>query len=212
MRHGALPLVLLLSACAASVPEGYPVSQQVAFDRLVESELSGLIARRSCGVELSVDTDAQPANSKIVWRVRSGEKMLMLTALLTPVGADRTEIVTSAWNEEDGDNAYNGTKLYPRPLVNQPVLPNLDEQIAALMEARPYDIYKVKGGVRNDGACIMQKEGRKRGTKFAVDDVPGHDSRSSASMRRYADSLRTMPKPGAPDPRAGKPMVDPRQR
>ena len=212
MLFRALPLALLLSACTAAVPEGYPVSQQVAFDRLVESELSGLIERRSCGVELSVDTDAQPANGKIVWRVRSGEKMLMLTAMLTPVGTDRTKIAVSAWNEEDGGNAYNGTKLYPRPLLNQPVRPNLDEQVAALMEGRPYDIYKVKGGVRNDGVCIMQKEGRKRGTKFAVDDIPGHDSRSSASMRRYEDSFRAAPGPGAPDPRADKPMIDPRGR
>ena len=212
MKHRALPLTLLLSACAASVPEGYPVSQQVAFDRLLESELSGLIERRSCGVELSVDTDAQAADGKIVWRLRSGEKILMLTALLTPVDADRTKITVSAWSEEDGDNAYNGTKLYPRPLVNQPVLPNLDEQVAALMEGRPYDIYKVKGGVRNDGACIMQKEGRKRGTKFSVDDIPGHDSRSSASMRRYENALRATPVPGAPDPRADKPMVDPQRR
>ena len=211
MKFHALPLVVMLSACTASVPEGYPVSQQVAFDRLVASDLAGLIERRSCGVELSVDTDAQPANGKIVWRIRSGEKMLMLTALLTPAGADRTNITVSAWNEEDGDNAYDGTKLYPRPLVNQPVLPNLEEQVTALMEERPYDIYKVKGGVRNDGACIMQKEGRKRGTRFAVDDIPGHDSRSSASARRYDESLRANPAPGAPDPRAGRPMIDPRR-
>lgn len=50
-----------------------------------------------------------------------------------------------------GKAAYSGGNFYPRPAVVQPVRPAIEEQVAALLEARPFDSEKAFAAGDNQG-------------------------------------------------------------
>lgn len=126
---------------------------------------------------------------QITWRVTSGgREMLSFTALLTPVDAAHTRVDVAVSKDKDGKEAYGGQQFYPRPAVRQPVRPAIEEQVAALLEARAFDPEKAAASGDNQ-VCNVQRAGLEEGIAFRADDIPGMDSRQSARARANGGRL-----------------------
>ncbi|HEY0116981.1 MAG TPA: hypothetical protein VGB54_14810 [Allosphingosinicella sp.] len=186
MRHRWIVNICIAAALAgcAGAPEGYPISVEEAYRRLANSELPELRLRRQCGILIHIRPEGDGSRA-VTWRVfSSGREMVSFTATLTPVDAAHTRAEISVSREDDGKEAYDGTEHYPRPAFNQPLRPAVEEQIAALLEGRPYDLDRVPRG--QDEVCGIQRAGLEHGHRFGVNDMPGLDSQGSASARRSA--------------------------
>jgi hypothetical protein len=82
---------------------------------------------------------------------------------------------------DKGGEAYDGSQFYVRPAFNQPLRPAVEEQVAAILESRAFDVRRVGPGT--DKVCLVQRGGLESGRVFRVDDVPGMDARQSAECR-----------------------------
>jgi hypothetical protein len=178
----ALSLTALLSACgeAPPPPKGqFPLSIEQAFDRL-QSKLPDFVRDRQCGILIHVSTDVQK-NRHVIWHVKSsGKLMLSFKATLTSVDANTTHVDIAVSPGENGSGeAYDGTQFYKRPAVLQPVRPAIEEQIAALLEGRPYEMSRGKIVHKNgtfssspgkDTVCLVQRGGLQSGHVFSIHD------------------------------------------
>jgi hypothetical protein len=171
------------SACQAERPPGvYDLGITEAYQRLSAHTLPDLVFARQCGILIHVKPEGGVPNRQVTWRVySSGKPVVEFTAALTAIGDKQTKIVINMPREANGGEAYDGSQFYPRPAFNQPLRPAVEEQVAAILESRAFDIRRVPRPV--DSVCSVQRGGLEHGHVFRVDDVPNNDARQSADCR-----------------------------
>lgn len=177
-RKGFMVLLLftlgVLAGCSSPDETGvYKMSTAEVYKRLVDSRFEEFLGQQQCGILIHLKRSGVHEKS-VTWQITSrGREMVYMIARLTPRGADRTkidiEIGPKEWN---GREAYDGSHMYMRPAVRQPVRPALEAQIDAALGVKPYDVVEVarKGGNR-DTVCNVQRGGLQAGVRvFSIDD------------------------------------------
>lgn len=182
MRHNigwTVAVLLLVSACddTPGEPKGqYALSQRDANARLAANDFTEFRTDRQCGILIHVRPSAH-ARGSMTWQVWSGGvSQLSFTATLTPVDDHHTKVDITVSPKLGGHEPYDGTQFYYRPAVKQPVRPAIEEQVAAALEARPYDVERLPAAAK-DSVCLVQRGGLEEGMPFDVNDRPGADSR-----------------------------------
>lgn len=170
------------SACQAERPPGvYDLSITEAYRRLSAHTLPDLVFAKQCGILIHVRPQGV-LNQRVTWRVyRSGQNVVEFSAALTAIGDKQTKVVINMPRGDNGGEAYDGSQFYARPAFNQPLRPAVEEQVAAILESRAFDVRRVGPG--RDKVCHVQRAGLESGRVFRVDDVPGMDARQSADCR-----------------------------
>ena len=172
-------------AQVASYEEPYALPVAEAYRRLAHSELDALRLGRQCGILIHIRAQGDPRRNSVTWRVySSGREMVHFTARLTPVDGNRTRVAVEMKREvRNGGEAYDGFQFYPRPAFNQPLKPAVEEQIAALLEGRDFDIMRVPRGT--DEVCSIQRAGLEHGHQpLRVEAKFGPASRTTAEEYR----------------------------
>lgn len=171
-----LAAVAGLSACAKPRPPGvFDIGIAEAYQRLAGNALPDLVYARQCGILIHV-TPEPWNNNQVTWWVRSsGREVARFTALLTPIGDKQTKVDIQIPPGPDGKEDYSGGQFYVRPAFNQPLRPAIAEQIAAILEGRPFDVSKI--GAPTDSVCNAQRGALESGIRFRVDDKPGDYNR-----------------------------------
>lgn len=136
-RLAAILSVLALTACAKE-PGVYNLPKQEALARLHDADTAGFRRAWQCGILIHFQpTDAD--DSTVTWRVVSdGETMLSFTVLLEDLGGNRTKAVIEVPPDPRGGEYYDGKKDYPRPALNQPIRPGIEELVDAAMNQRKF--------------------------------------------------------------------------
>jgi hypothetical protein len=165
----------MLSACNEP-PGQYKVGLHEAYERIANGDFSDFKIERHCGILINIASQKQPDRA-VTWNVTSsGRRMLSFTATLTRIDDKTTKVEVSILREANGREAYDGTQEYPRPALNQPVRPAIEEKIASLMTGRPYDAKRMTKEHAKDYICSLQRHGLEIGFCFTVDDKPGISS------------------------------------
>ena len=170
---------------AASYDEPYDLPVAEAYRRLAHNDLDALRFGRQCGILIHIRPQGDPRRNTVTWRVySSGREMVHFTARLTAVEGNRTRVAVEMKREvRNGGEAYDGFQFYPRPAFNQPLKPAVEEQIAALLEGRDFDIMRVPRG--RDDVCNVQRAGLEHGHRpFKVEARFGPASRTTAEEYR----------------------------
>lgn len=177
MKRGFRIVLALAGALAGCGPEPgvYEISAHEAYTRLLRSELPELVMARQCGILIHPRTEGVTDRS-VTWRVySSGREMVNFTATLTPLDAGRTRAEVSIGRNAYGQEAYDGSLFYMRPAFNQPLRPAVEEQVAALLEGRSFDVSRVPRGT--DSVCDVQRAGLEEGSqRFSVIDRPASET------------------------------------
>jgi hypothetical protein len=191
----------LLAACGGSEPGVYDMPLADALARLKSADVDGFRLARQCGILIHIKA-GEPVDDAITWNVTSsGEPVLHFTVKLAQED-NGTRATIDVPADPRGGEVYDGDKFYPRPAVNQPLRPAIQELVDAAMAQRPYEGQKL---VNTDSVCNVQRGGLESGHYvFGVDDRPGMDSRES----RRADDLESTAnaRSGDFDSSFGKPM------
>jgi len=172
-------IVLVLSAalagCGGRESGVYAIGAHDAYERLVRSALPDLVMARQCGILIHPRAEGVTDRS-VTWRVySSGREMVNFTATLTPIEAGRTRAEVSIGRNANGREAYDGSLFYTRPAFNQPLRPAVEEQVAALLEGRSFDVSRVPRGT--DSVCDVQRAGLEEGSaRFSVTDRPASET------------------------------------
>ena len=197
-------ILSLLAACG-SEPGVYDIPLPEALGRLEQADTDGFRAARQCGILIHLSASG-PRDNAITWRVTSsGSEVLRFTVRLTAEG-DGTRAAIEVPEDPKGGEMYDGRKTYPRPAVNQPLRPAIQELVDAAMERRPYDVMRLPEPRNTDRVCGIQRAGLESGSfRFGVDDKPGMDSRQSARMREAEEAEADRE---AADTSYGQPMDD----
>jgi hypothetical protein len=165
----------MLSACSEPrLPPGqYKLGLHDAYERLAKGDFNDFKFERHCGILITIASQWQHERA-ITWHVTSsGRRMLSFTATLTPVDDKTTKVEVSIPREANGRETYDGTQQYPRPALNQPVRPAIEEKIASLLTGRPYEAERMSQEYSSDYAYTLQRRGLESGACFTVDDEPG---------------------------------------
>ncbi|AZI35907.1 hypothetical protein NT2_04_04590 [Caenibius tardaugens NBRC 16725] len=179
--------IMLAAACGGKAEPGvYDLPLSEAYARLAKADIMGFRKARQCGILIHFET-TRKRDESITWRVISnGRTMVNFTVSLTDTGDGRTRATLTMPADPQGGEPYDGTKNYPRPALNQPLRPAVQELIDAAMEGRPYDVMRLPEPRNTDRVCSVQRGGLESGSfRFGIDDKPGMDSRQSA--RAFAD-------------------------
>jgi hypothetical protein len=166
----------LLAACG-NQPGTYDVPLAEALVRLEKADLDGFRMARQCGILIHLRAGS-PKDDAITWHVTSsGQEVLSFTVRLVAEGSG-TRAAIDIPADPKGGEMYGGDRFYPRPAVNQPLRPAIQELIDAAMAQRPYNGHGLKNA---DQVCNVQRAGLESGSfTFGVNDRPGMDSRRSA--------------------------------
>jgi len=165
-----LAVTVGLAGCGKQ-PGVYDVSMQEAYQRLVSNQLADLVYHRQCGILIHVRPTGIDGE-QVTWFVKSsGEEVVRFTAMLTAVGENQTKVEIKIPSDPAGGEVYDGAKFYRRPAFNQPLRPAVEEQVAAILENRPFDMARMGAG--QDSVCNVQRGGLESGLHFSVDDPPG---------------------------------------
>jgi len=191
----------LLAACG-SEPGTYAVPLPEALARLEKADLDGFRMARQCGILIHLRASS-PRDNAITWHVTSsGQEVLSFTVRLAAEGDGiRSAIEVPA--DPKGGEMYGGKQFYPRPAVNQPLRPAIQELIDAAIAQRPYDGEHLKN---TDQVCDVQRGGLESGAfTWGVNDRPGMDARQSAR----ADAAEAAQAGDGFDNSYGRPMDNP---
>lgn len=178
MKRGfrfGLALSAALAGCGGRESGVYEIGARDAYQRLLRSELPELVMARQCGILIHPRAEGV-ADRSVTWRVySSGREMVNFTATLTPLGDGRTRVEVSVGRNSAGHEAYDGSLFYTRPAFNQPLRPAVEEQVAALLEGRSFDVSRVPRGT--DSVCDVQRAGLEEGSEhFSVTDRPASEA------------------------------------
>jgi hypothetical protein len=178
MKRGfriVLALTAALAGCGSRESGVYEIGAHDAYERLLRSELPDLVMARQCGILIHPRSEGM-ADRSVTWRVySSGREMVNFTATLTPLGAGRTRAEVSIGRNASGREAYDGSLFYTRPAFNQPLRPAVEEQVAALLEGRSFDVSRIPRGT--DSVCDVQRAGLEEGSaRFSVTDRPASET------------------------------------
>ena len=171
-RMGQAVLVLAalgLAGCKERPPGVYDVSVDEAYRRLVGDTLADLVYAKQCGILIHVTPTGIPG-SQVTWKVNSsGKEVVRFTAMLSAVNDKQTKVEIRVPPAPGGGEMYDGTKFYKRPAFNQPLRPAVQEQVAAILEGRKFDVRRVGPG--KDTVCDVQRGGLDAGVaRFSVND------------------------------------------
>lgn len=185
MKRGfriALALSAALAGCGSRESGVYEIGTHEAYQRLLRSALPDLVRARQCGILIHPRAEGVTDRS-VTWRVySSGREMVRFTATLTPLGAGRTRAEVSIGRNAQGREAYDGSLFYTRPAFNQPLRPAVEEQVAALLEGRSFDVSRVPRGT--DSVCDVQRAGLEEGSqRFSVTDRPASETQGMPEAR-----------------------------
>ena len=131
-----------------------------------------MVFAKQCGILVHV-TPGGVTNQKDYWRVTwqvrsSGSEVAQFSALLSAVGQNQTRVEIKLPDAPGGGEIYDGSKFYKRPAFNQPLRPAVQEQVAAILEGRKFDVRRVGPGT--DKVCHVQRAGLESGRVFSVND------------------------------------------
>ncbi len=197
--------LLLAAGCNHKLEQGvYNIPLAEAYDRLAAADIDGFRLARQCGILIHFEQSGQK-NEAVTWRVTSsGQPMLRFTVRLTALDPAKTRATIEVPPDPAGGEPYDGTKSYPRPAINQPLRPAVQELIDAAMADRPYDVERIPQPRNLDKVCSVQRSGLESGSlRFRVDDRPSMDATESARLR---EAERQDADRGTFDPAYGKPM------
>ena len=185
MKRGfriVLALSAALAGCSGRESGVYEISAHDAYERLLRSALPDLVMARQCGILIHPRAEGM-ADRSVTWRVySSGREMVNFTATLTPLDAGRTRADVSIGRNASGQEAYDGSLFYTRPAFNQPLRPAVEEQVAALLEGRSFDVSRVPHGT--DSVCDVQRGGLEEGVQhFSVTDRPASETQGIPQAR-----------------------------
>ena len=171
-KAAILGAAMLLPGCKEERQPGvFDLGIEEAYQRLASNKLADLVARRQCGILIHVNP-AGYGGKQVNWRVTSsGQTVVEFFAVLTPVSDRQTRVEVRMPRASTGGEVYDGSQTYPRPAFNQPLRPAVEEQVAAILEGRAYDVKRVPVG--RDTVCNVQRGGLESGRVFRVDDKPG---------------------------------------
>ena len=211
--------VILLTGCGLAKPElpenTYAVPIDRAFAILSQDKLRDALDAWQCGVPVKVDVSQESAEDGrpvVRWDlVSGGQSQMDLRATLTPVDAATTKIDVVAHNGQTGVGTGDDV-FYPRPVIEQPVVPLIEEEIAAALLNRPFAIENVletmnrKNLHGDNDVCSRQRDQREDGKQFSVNDDWSEDFGGS---RSHADAPANppLPAPGQPAGGFGRPMT-----
>jgi len=175
---------LVLAGCSRA-PLTYGISPEEAYARLEKADIAGFRLARQCGILIYLTSQRTPGKA-IRWIVTSsGQTVASFQVRLLPED-DGTRAVIEIPADPRGGEIYDGVKEYPRPALNQPLRPAIEELVNAAMEGRHF---RTDGLDNSDRVCSIQRSGLESGAfRFSVDDDPGKDSRMTARDR--ADTER----------------------
>lgn len=178
MRGRRFVVVLCLAAGLAGCsrePGVYPMGVHEVFTKLAENKLDDFKMKRQCGILIHFRPETI-LDKSITWRVySSGYELLSFTANLTPVGDDKTRVEVAVSKDSDGTDAYAGGDFYPRPALQQPLKPAVEEAIAAELEGRAFDPERVPKPAESDSVCLVQRGRIESGHgAFSVEDDLGN--------------------------------------
>ena len=157
-----------LGGCKQERPPGvYDVSIGEAYRRLFADKLADMVYAKQCGILVHVTPVGIPGY-QVTWRVHSsGREVVQFTAVLTAISANQTKVEIRMPPAGSGE-MYDGSQFYKRPAFNQPLRPAVQEQVAAILEGRKFDVRNVGPG--RDKVCQVQRAGLETGLVFHVDD------------------------------------------
>ncbi len=202
----------MLAGCGG-LPQGtYAVPVEVAYQRLIAGDMVDFRDGRQCGILIHF-TAYKELNKQVRWVVTSsGSQVAEFTARLVPVDAATTRIEIDIPAAPDGGEIYDGSKFYPRPALIQPLRPAVEELVAARIEQRKFDPFRIRKddgtGAKSDqnGVCLVQRAGLESGHYvWGVNDRPGMDAHESARADAWDEAH-----PSPDEPAFGKPMDDAR--
>ncbi len=174
-RLGPVALLVAVAGLAGcqqkAKPQGvFDLSVDQAYQRLVDADLKDMIFARQCGILIHVTPEGLPGR-EVIWRVTSsGQDVAEFSAVLSPITATQTKVEVKLPADPAGGEIYDGPKFYRRPAFNQPLRPAVEEQVAAILEGRKFDVMRVGPG--RDTVCNAQRGGLETGHVFRVDDPP----------------------------------------
>lgn len=147
----------------------YDLPMAEVYQRLVNSRMPEMVKFRQCGIPVNV-VPVQPEGWKLRWRALSDGRLVgNFDAVLTQVSANQTKVEIVLPPKEDGSGEiYDGSEEYTRPAFNQPLRPAIEEQVAMILENRPFNEERV--GLGTDGTCNVQRGSMEMGVKFKLDD------------------------------------------
>lgn len=163
---------LVLAGCKEERQPGvFDLGIEEVYRQLASNKLTDLVARRQCGILVHVQPVGY-AGKQVNWRVTSsGQTVVEFFVALTPINDRQTKVEVRMPRASSGGEVYDGSQTYRRPAFNQPLRPAVEEQVAAILEGRAYDVKRVPVG--RDTVCNVQRGGLESGTVFRVDDKPG---------------------------------------
>ena len=158
-----------MAACQEK-PGEYRLGLHEAYERLAKGDWRDFMFERQCGILVHLKASPQ-LDRAVTWRVTSsGQEMLNFTAKLTAVSATKTKVDISVSKQRDGTEDYDGNQFYRRPALRQPIRPAIAEQVAALLEGRPYNVKNAQSPPK-DTVCLVQRAGLESGSiRFSVND------------------------------------------
>lgn len=161
-------LALGLAGCKERPPGVYDVSVSEAYRRLLADKLVDMVYAKQCGILVHV-TPVGMLDRQVTWKVHSsGREVVQFTASLSAVGEKQTKVEIRVPPAPGGGEMYDGSQFYKRPAFNQPLRPAVQEQVAAILEGRKFDVQRVGPG--KDKVCSVQRGGLEMGRPFRVDD------------------------------------------
>lgn len=192
-----------LSGCS-NPPGVYSLPVDEAFARLTKADIDGFRLAKQCGILIHFHAQPDEAAHSITWRVESsGEPVLRFTVHLARM-QEKTSTSFEIPADPKGGEVYDGDYFVPRPALNQPLRPALQELVDAAMAQRPYDAARIHGQQNTDGVCDVQRAGLEGGLHFSIDDEPGKDTEETLAHHDAAAAAETNPKFGEPmDPAEG---------
>ena len=198
----ATTALLALSGCGS--PKGvYALRVSEAYARLEKADIKGFREARQCGILIHFHAQPDPSSHSIAWRVESsGQTVLKFTIHLEQV-EDKTRASFDIPADPKGGEVYDGDYFVPRPALNQPLRPALQELVDAAMEQRPYDVMRLPEPRNTDGVCNVQRGGLESGLHFSVDDDPGKTTEQTLDDRDAAAQSDENPRFGEPMDPAG---------
>lgn len=150
----ALLAPFLLCACAEE-PGVYDLSKPEAFARLRKEDTAAFRRAWQCGILIHF-VPTEVGQNAMTWQVVSdGERMLSFTVRLVELGAHRTKAVIELPPDPRGGEYYDGKHDFPRPALNQPIRPGIEQMVDAALTQTELKA-KMTG---HDRTCDVQRTG-----------------------------------------------------
>ena len=149
-----LPAILLSGCQQQPVVVAWPLTQAEAFSRLQHADIAGFARAETCG-GVNLEFVANPKGDKAIeWQANSGfNRVASFTVRLEAAGPNATTALIEVPADPQGGEIYDGSKHYPRPMLQQPLRPAIQELIDSAMEQRAFDAMKLAGQITPDPAC-----------------------------------------------------------